>query len=29
MFNDVFDILNCRNGLAKGDNDFLTDEKKY
>jgi len=27
MFNDVFDILNCRNRLAKGDYDFPTDKK--
>lgn len=27
MFNDAFDILNCRNRLAKGDYDFPTEEK--
>jgi len=26
MFNDAFDILNCRNRLAKGDYDFPTEE---
>jgi len=27
MFNDAFNILNCRNRLGKGDYDFSTDEK--